>query len=50
MPLIGLHRETRERINILTLANPRDELAKGDVLCPLSVSYTHLTLPTIYSV
>lgn len=35
MPLIGLHRETRERINILTLANPRDELAKGDVLCPL---------------
>ena len=33
-----------------TASTPLTELAKFKILLPLSVSYTHLTLPTIYSV
>lgn len=35
MPFVGKHRDTGERINILTVDNPRDTFQRGEVVCPL---------------
>lgn len=35
MPLIGKHAESGERINILTVPDPRNTFRRGEVLCPL---------------
>lgn len=35
MPFIALHKETRERIDITTINNPRQFLKSGDCICQL---------------
>ena len=39
--------EITDRVAVITLNKPHKKNALGDILTPASVSYTHLTLPTI---